>query len=253
MILGRPYNMWRTGFWMKRYYKTETSPRFNTSSYPHADNVEQTVLMHRDLFYRVLWCLYVSVCECVCEFLDHWWLTCLSVCKSLFSMNGLWRGCVELSLACWSFLWFSCWWRINWIYLVCLLMLSPSSRVLQGFLLERIRTRRCCVRNWFLVRFICHPEHCWGALMPSSHCTIFQVTGSLLFHIALQFGVAFGHCCFYIARWTGVDLSYFVRFCYLPLKQWVVQFDNEKFYLLSSREVPHCMTLRLGLGLYYGL
>lgn len=63
-------------------------------------------LMHRDFFYRVLWCLYVSVCECVCEretslFMDHWWLTCLSVCKSLFSTNGLWRGCV--SLACWSF------------------------------------------------------------------------------------------------------------------------------------------------------
>ncbi len=30
-------------------------------------------------------------------------------------------------------------------------------------------------------------------------------------------------------RRYSVDLSYPVRFCNLPLKQWVVQFDNEKF------------------------
>ncbi len=183
----------------------------------------------------------MSICKCVwvCMWVSGSLVTDLLVCVQIFIFNERSVARVrELSLACWSFLWFSCWWRINWIYLVCLLMLSPSSRVLQGFLLERIRTRRCCVRNWFLVRFICHPEHCWGALMPSSHCTIFQVTGSLLF----------SHC---TMDRCSVDLSYPVRFCYLPLKQWVVQFDNEKFYLLSSREVPHCMTLRLGL--YYGL
>ncbi len=27
-------------------------------------------------------------------------------------------------------------------------------------------------------------------------------------------------------------LYYPVRYCYLPLKQWVVQFDNENYYLL---------------------
>ncbi len=31
----------------------------------------------------------------------------------------------------------------------------------------------------------------------------------------------------------SVDLCYPVRFCYLPLKQWEVQFDNEKCYLLN--------------------
>ncbi len=31
----------------------------------------------------------------------------------------------------------------------------------------------------------------------------------------------------------SVDLSYPIRFSYLPLKQWVVQFDNEKCYLLN--------------------
>ncbi len=31
----------------------------------------------------------------------------------------------------------------------------------------------------------------------------------------------------------SVDLSYPVRFSYLPLKQWVVQFDNEKYYQLN--------------------
>ncbi len=33
--------------------------------------------------------------------------------------------------------------------------------------------------------------------------------------------------------WCAVDLCYPVRFCYLPLKQWVVLFDNEKCNLLN--------------------
>lgn len=114
--------MWRTDFWMK--WKTETSPIFKSSSDPHVDYVEQTVIqMHRDFFYQVLWCLYVSVCACeyereTSEFTVYGSLvTDLLVCVQIFIFNE--RSVVvsvcETSLACWSFLWFSCWWRINWI------------------------------------------------------------------------------------------------------------------------------------------
>ncbi len=56
---------------------------------------------------------------------------------------------------------------------------------------------------------------------------------------SLVVGSKFGLRKFNSGVWTpgngtcSVDLSYPVRFCYLPLKQWVVQFDNEKCYLLD--------------------
>ncbi len=37
----------------------------------------------------------------------------------------------------------------------------------------------------------------------------------------------------YTLRRCSVDLCYPVRFCYLPLKQWVVQFNNKIFYRLN--------------------
>ncbi len=47
----------------------------------------------------------------------------------------------------------------------------------------------------------------------------------------------------------SVDLSYHVRFCYLPLKQWVVQFDNEKLYWLNYVLLMCTPTTTLNLSL----
>ncbi len=48
---------------------------------------------------------------------------------------------------------------------------------------------------------------------------------------------------------SSVDLSYPVRLCYLPLKQWVVRFDNEKCYLLNSVLLMCATTTTLNLPL----
>ncbi len=47
----------------------------------------------------------------------------------------------------------------------------------------------------------------------------------------------------------SVDLSYPVRFCYLPLKQWVVQFDNKKCYLSNYVLLMCTPTTNLNLPL----
>ncbi len=47
----------------------------------------------------------------------------------------------------------------------------------------------------------------------------------------------------------SVDLCYPVRFCYLPLKQKVVQFDNEKCYLLNYDLLMSTPTTTLNLPL----
>ncbi len=47
----------------------------------------------------------------------------------------------------------------------------------------------------------------------------------------------------------SVDLSYPIRFCYLPLKQWEVQFDNEKCYLLNYVLWMYAHTTTLNLPL----
>ncbi len=47
----------------------------------------------------------------------------------------------------------------------------------------------------------------------------------------------------------SVDLSYPVRFCYLPLKQWEVQFDNKKCYLSNDVLLMCTPTTTLNLPL----
>ncbi len=50
-------------------------------------------------------------------------------------------------------------------------------------------------------------------------------------------------------RRCSLNLSYPVRFSYLPLKQWVVQFDNEKCYLLNYILLMCTPTTTLNLSL----
>ncbi len=52
-----------------------------------------------------------------------------------------------------------------------------------------------------------------------------------------------------IATRCSVDLSYPVRFSYLPLKQWVVQFDNEKCYLFNYVLLMCTLTTTLNISL----
>ncbi len=47
----------------------------------------------------------------------------------------------------------------------------------------------------------------------------------------------------------SVDLSYPVRFCFLPLKQWVVKFNNEKYYPLNYVLLMYTPTTTLNLPL----
>ncbi len=57
---------------------------------------------------------------------------------------------------------------------------------------------------------------------------------------------AFGKC---TPDRYSVDLLYSVRFCYLPLKQWVVQFNNKKCYLLNYDLLMSTPTTTLNLPL----
>lgn len=119
MILGTLQNV--KNWLLDEVEKQKPAQSFKSSSDPHVNDVEQTViLMHRDFFYQVLWCLYVSVCVSMWgwNWVRRLWIFGdLLVCVQIFIFNE--RSVVvsmcETSLACWSFLWFSCWWRINWI------------------------------------------------------------------------------------------------------------------------------------------